>query len=53
MADTFNKYIIYTADDEEPNCVCCDLFGSKYECEKWCGPKYGWDGYRRTDEVDL
>ena len=44
--------IIYTADDEMPVCIHCDNFGSDYNCEKYCGPEYGWYGYRRTEIME-
>lgn len=42
---------IYTADDEEPDCMRCDHCCDSYEiCEK-CGAEYWWAKYRRT-EID-
>lgn len=40
--------IIYTADDEMPNCLDCDSCTSGYGCPA-CGPEYGWNGYKRTE----
>lgn len=41
--------IIYDADDEEPNCGCCDHVCDEYECDKYCGPDNWWTGYQRTE----
>lgn len=46
--------VVYTADDEEPDCgQCdnCDLDG-EYFCVKSCGPEHGWYGYQRTEWED-
>ena len=44
------KYIIFTADDEMPDCMACDLCDS---CNgKYCGPEYGWAKYKRTERVE-
>ncbi len=41
--------VIYTADDEEPDCGCCDhIDGPDDFCVKWCGPVHCWNGYSRT-----
>ena len=43
---------IYTADDEEPNCMNCDhICGSQERCNK-CGPEYWWQYYERTEVED-
>lgn len=44
------KYIIFTADDEMPDCMACDLCDS---CNgKYCGPEYGWAKYKRTESAE-
>ena len=45
--------LIFTADDEEPKCGCCDHCWSDYKtfCEK-CGPEYWWANYRRTEIIE-
>ena len=41
--------VIYTADDEDPDCGRCDHFDAHDEfCAKWCGPDHCWNEYRRT-----
>ena len=49
MAIENDKYIIYTADDEEANCLRCDYATSNIYCDSFCGEKLGWDGYKRTE----
>lgn len=45
--------IIYTADDEEPNCNrydhCCD----EDYCLKQCGAEHGWNGYERIERLEV
>ena len=41
--------IIYTADDEEPECGKCDHNCDGFNCSKYCGPEHGWNGYCRTE----
>ena len=41
--------VIYTADDEEPNCMMCDHCRGSVLCKE-CGPKYGWHYYRREEQ---
>ena len=44
------KVIIYTADDEEPNCnMCCHSDGNDDICIMKCGPKHGWARYERIE----
>ena len=38
---------IYTADDEEPNCVKCDHQFSDTMCAM-CGPEHSWNWYKRN-----
>lgn len=50
--------VVYTADDEEPNCGQCDLqcgncwtdsFGDIHDhCATDCGSEHGWKMYKRT-----
>lgn len=40
--------IIYTADDEMPDCGQCDNCCNDFECSKLCGAEKGWNGYQRT-----
>lgn len=49
MAKRFGDRIIYSADDEMPNCMFCDRCDSDFDCRNWCGAKYGWWGYQRTE----
>lgn len=43
-------YYEYTADDEEPNCICCE---NQWDCTgKYCGPEYGWNNYVRYVLLD-
>jgi len=47
------KYIEYTADDEDPNCMLCDHVNDSYEfCEENCGAEHGWCGYRRYEKME-
>lgn len=40
--------LIYTVDDEEPNCIRCDhCFGEDDYCVSQCGAEQGWNGYER------
>ena len=49
MAERNGYRIIYTADDEMPDCLNCDRCDSKYDCSRYCGAPRGWNGYRRTE----
>ena len=40
--------IIFTADDEEPNCTVCDNQDFYGRCKN-CGAKYGWRYYERRE----
>lgn len=42
--------IIYTADDEEPDCGICNNIDCDSCCEN-CGAEFGWRYYER-EEVD-
>ena len=40
------KTIIYTVDDEEPDCNRCDhCCGEDYYCIKQCGAEHGWKSF--------
>lgn len=40
--------IIYTTDDEEPDCGMCDNQDCEHYCDR-CGPAYWWLHYERTE----
>lgn len=44
-----SRSVIYTADDEEPNCGICDNQDCPGRCEH-CGAEYGWYYYEREEE---
>ena len=48
--EIMGRRIIFTADDEMPDCLACDYCD---DCDngKYCGPEYGWAGYRRTEWI--
>lgn len=41
--------VIYTADDEEPDCLMCDHCQCSDLCSE-CGPEHGWHYYRREEQ---
>lgn len=41
--------VIYTADDEEPDCMMCDHGQGSDLCNE-CGPEYWWHYYRREEQ---
>lgn len=43
-----NHYVIYTADDEEPDCGICDNQDCGY-CDQ-CGSTYCWHYYEREEQ---
>lgn len=55
--------VIYTADNEEPDCGQCDLqcsncwadsYGDIHDhCATDCGSEHGWKMYKRTEYEDL
>jgi hypothetical protein len=51
MSKIIGRYIIYTADDEMPDCMLCDRCDGDDNCSKFCGPEYGWAGYKRTERI--
>ena len=51
MAERVGHYLIYSADDEMPDCLRCDHFEDNFDCSKYCGAEHGWYGYRRTEDV--
>ena len=52
MAEFYGRRIIYTADDEMPDCMLCDKCDSDFDCCKKCGAAYGWSAYCRTVWID-
>ena len=49
--EIMGRRIIFTADDEMPDCLSCD------HCDycdngKCCGPEYGWARYERTERIE-
>lgn len=50
MAKIIGRHIVYTADNEMPNCLECDHCD---HCDdgKFCGPEYGWARYERTERI--
>ena len=49
--EIIGRYIVYTADDEMPDCMVCDQCCDDCDNGKHCGPEYGWAGYRRTERI--
>lgn len=45
------RNIIYTADDEMPDCLQCDRCTSDFDCCEYCGAEHGWWGYKRTQYI--
>lgn len=45
----WHNCVIYTADDEEPNCIMCDHGEGSVLCKE-CGPEHGWHYYRREEQ---
>lgn len=46
------REIIYTVDDEEPDCNRCDYCDEDdYYCIKRCGAEHRWSGYERIERV--
>ena len=48
MIECTNR-IIYTADDEMPDCGKCDNCCGDFNCTKYCGADHGWYGYQRSE----
>jgi hypothetical protein len=46
MAERVGHYVLYSADDEMPNCMSCDHIDN-FDCVKFCGAEHGWYGYAR------
>lgn len=51
--EIIGRYLVYTADDEMPDCMICDKCDGDCGCSKFCGPEYGWAGYRRTERIGI
>ena len=48
-----SRYITYTADVEDPDCMMCVNVNADYEfCKNNCGAEHGWYGYRRYEKVE-
>ena len=45
--------IVYTADEEEPNCARCCHFGDNFDCAQYCGSEHSWFGYIRKELVEV
>ena len=41
--------VIYTADDEEPDCMMCDHGQGNDLCSE-CGPEHWWHYYEREEQ---
>ena len=50
MPKIIGRFIIYTADDEMPDCLCCDNCDADYNYCNKCGAEYGWANYKRTED---
>lgn len=45
-------YLIkHTANDEEPDCMCCDHVCGDGKACKYCGPDHWWARYERTERI--
>lgn len=51
MPERVGRFVIYTADDEMPDCMCCDRCDDDFDCSEFCGSPHGWNGYRRTEDT--
>lgn len=49
MAKILDHCVIYTADDEEPDCLMCDHCQSSDLCSE-CGPEHWWHYYEREEQ---
>lgn len=50
MSEIIGRYIVFTADDEMPDCMECNYCD---DCDgKYCGSEYGWARYERTERID-
>lgn len=47
------KTIIYTVNDEEPNCDRCDHCLDDYFCITQCFEENNWIGYERTELLEV
>lgn len=44
--------VIYTVDDEEPECNRCEhCCGEEDYCIEQCGANHSWNGYERIEHV--
>ena len=47
------KIVIYTVDDEEPDCNRCDHCGDDYICITQCFEENNWSGYERIELLEV
>ena len=48
-----NNINVYTVEEEEASCLMCEHVCEKEDwCEKYCGPKHGWNHYERLEFVE-
>ena len=48
-----NNINVYTVEEEEASCLICEHVCEKEDwCEKYCGPKHGWNHYERLEFVE-
>lgn len=47
------EYVTHTADDEMPDCGECDHICDNFSCCDRCGPEHGWNGYIRTEKIEV
>jgi hypothetical protein len=52
MSEIFGRKIIYTADDEMPDCMNCVHCDEDFDCSRNCGAEHGWYGYKRIERLD-
>ncbi len=49
MIKTWHNCVIYTADDEEPDCMMCDHCQCSVLCKE-CEPEHWWHYYERKEQ---
>lgn len=52
MSEVFGRKIIYTTDDEMPDCMNCEHCDGNFDCVRNCGAEHGWWGYKRIVRAD-
>lgn len=45
----WHNCVIYTAEDEEPDCMICDHCQGSVLCDE-CGPEHWWHYYERKEQ---